>query len=91
MLAKLVPLVLVQMETVAAAEGTETGWKHMMTVNPSDGSITWQFTSHYLYFGGYGFLDDNKDYIDDVIRHTPMDKIKITSTNSKNKTVDREQ
>ena len=56
-------------------------WRHLMTVDPKDG--TWQFTSSYWHSGEFG-QPTYGDFINDTVRHMPITKIKITSTNSKN-------
>ena len=53
-----------------------------MTVNPSDGHISWHYTSGLWLYGNLGTAESGNDYISDDIRHMPIKRIKITSENS---------
>ena len=56
-------------------------WNHLMTVNPSDGKVTFKFDSKYWYKGSYGSFTSGNDYISGRVRMMPIEKIKIISKN----------
>jgi len=65
-------------------------YEHLMTINPNDGQSVWGFNSPLWLFGDFGFSYSGKDYISDKIRHIPISKIKITSTNKYNRRAEKE-
>ena len=65
------------LQTAAAEED----WYHLMTVHPYDGNMTWEYTSKFWNDGHFG-SPDYGDFINDTIRDVPIEKIKITATNT---------
>jgi len=59
----------------------EGDYLHLMTVNTTDGSVSWAFTSPLWYSGDFGYPETGQDFISDKVRNTPMKGIRIESTN----------
>ena len=69
------------LELGQANDCTPDTWYHLMTVNPNDGQRTWHFDANLWYKGSFGEPDSKTDYINNRIRHIPIEKIKIVSKN----------
>ena len=59
----------------------QADWKHLATIDPTDGGTNFGFVSSYWYNGSLG-NSSSGDYISDPVRHDPIQHIKITSENS---------
>ena len=56
-------------------------WVHMMTINPQDGGLNWEFESPLWYRNSLGSSDSGNDFVNAEIRdHAGISKIKFVST-----------